>query len=306
MDGPLDLPPPAPSSHDDPTAPFPAPLIGEPTVSVVLHEQPKKRRTGLLVGVAVLLVAVVGAGGFFLLRGDDDEKETFSLAAAGAPPADAQHVAFSMTMSVMWQDIVVDAEADVPSGLTRMTMDFGDALGTEGVIDIISDSNARVVYFSSDLFSTLGLEVDTEWIKLDEAFMQENGGTDASIFETANIGNPLDAGELFANAKSVTDLGYDEVDGVRVKHFEVVVDAAAALDVSPQLQQQFDELSGELPDVLTYDVYVDEQNQIRRTTNELEAGGSKLTTDIVIKQVTEPIVIEVPAAEDVTAINDPI
>jgi Tfp pilus assembly pilus retraction ATPase PilT len=48
----------------------------------------------------------------------------------------------------------------------------------------------------------------------------------------------------------------------------------------------------------------DEQNQIRRTTNELEAGGSKLTTDIVIKQVTEPIVIEVPAAEDVTDIND--
>lgn len=91
---------------------------------------------------------------------------------------------------------------------------------------------------------------------------------------------------------------------MRVKHFEVVVDAAAALDVSPQLQQQFDELSGELPDVLTYDVYVDEQNQIRRTTNELEAGGSKLTTDIVIKQVTEPIVIEVPAAEDVTDIND--
>lgn len=127
MDGPLDLPPPAPSSHDDPTAPFPAPLIGEPTVSVVLHEQPKKRRTGLLVGVAVLLVAVVGAGGFFLLRGDDDEKETFSLAAAGASAADAQQVAFSMTMSVMGQDIVVDAEADVPSGLTRMTMDFGDA-----------------------------------------------------------------------------------------------------------------------------------------------------------------------------------
>ena len=53
------------------------------------------------------------------------------------------------------------------------------------------------------------------------------------------------------------------------------------------------------------DVYpADEQNQIRRTTNELEAGGSKLTTDIVIKQVTEPIVIEVPAAEDVTDIND--
>ena len=69
-------------------------------------------------------------------------------------------------------------------------------------------------------------------------------------------------------------------------------------------QQQFDELGSDMPDELTYDVYVDEANRIRRTTTEISAGGMKAEIDIVIKPSGEPIVIEVPAPADVTDAAD--
>ena len=83
-----------------------------------------------------------------------------------------------------------------------------------------------------------------------------------------------------------------------------VVDTAEAMEVSPQLRQQFDELGSDIPDELVYDVYVDEANQIRRTTTEFSAAGVKAVIDIVIKPSTEPIVIEVPAPADVTDVAD--
>ena len=128
-------------------------------------------------------------------------------------------------------------------------------------------------------------------------------GGDA-IFESADMGNPLDAGALFENAKSVTEIGFDEVDGVKVKHFQVAVDTVAAMKVSPQLQQQVDQLGGDIPEELTYEVYVDEQNQIRRTTIDIVLANQTTSVDVVIKPQTEPIVIETPDPADVTDFAD--
>ncbi|MGB8862222.1 MAG: hypothetical protein WCC60_23405 [Ilumatobacteraceae bacterium] len=320
MDGLPDLP--QPGSLGEPTAPlgeptaplpaasgaavatgaFPASMATAPGVSVVIHEEPKKRRTGLLVGVGVLLAAAVGGGGYLLLK-DDEAAPTYSLTAAAANAAEAKQVAFTLTMSVMGEEIVAEAETDATKGVTHMTMDIGGAdLGIDGSLEMIVDTNEKVFYMKSDFFEGLGLEVDTDWIKMDEQFLKEQAGTDADIFGSADVGNPLDAAKVIAKAKSVVDLGFDEVDGVKVQHYEVVVDTQALLDVSPQLQQQFDQLDGDLPDDVTYDVYVDEQNLIRRTSVLMKAGATKVEEDIVIRSTTEPVVVEVPAAGDVTDI----
>lgn len=314
MDGQQDLPRPQSFGEPNPTlptlpapSPFPAPNAHAPvppTVSVVLHDEPKPRRTGLFVGVGLLLVALLGAGGFLLLK-SDPATASYSLTAAGDTAAETKAVAFTMTMTLMGQEITADAETDSESGLTHVSMNLGEAmLGMDGTIEMIYDTKAKVVYLNSEFFQSIGLEVDTDWLKMDEEFMQEQAGSDVSLFETADIGNPLDAGVVFEHAKSVTDLGFDEIDDAKVKHYEVVVDTAEAMEVSPQLQQQFDELGSDMPDELTYDVYVDEANRIRRTTTEISAGGMKAEIDIVIKPSGEPIVIEVPAPADVTDAAD--
>lgn len=281
-------------------AAFPPPQIGEPTVSVVIHEEPKRRRSGLFVGVGVLAVAALAAAGLLLLNNDTTEA-TYSLTEASAAAAETTAVAFTMTMNLMGEEITAEAETDSISGLSHIVMDLGTV---DGSIEMIADTNEKVIYFKSSFLEESGLPIDTEWVKMDEKFLQDQAGGGESVFDSANLGNPMDAGAIFETAKSVTEIGFDEVDGVKVKHFEVVVDTLEAMKVSPQLQQQFEEFDADIPEELTYDVYVDEQNQIRRTTIEMSVAGQKVAVDIVIKPSSGPIVIEVPTQADVTDLAD--
>ena len=288
--------PPAADMWKDAPSAFPPPTLPEPTVSVVMQEAPRKRRTGLLVGAGVLAVAAIASAGFVLLKKDTAEA-TFSLTEASAAAAETKAVAFTMTMSVMGEEITAEAETDSTTGLSHIVMDLG-ILDTS--IEMVADTNEKVIYFKSSFLETSGLSVDTDWVKMDEGFLRSQGAEGESIFDSANLGNPLDAGAVFDSAKTVTEIGFDEVDGVKVKHFEVVVDTLEAMKVSPQLQRQFDEVDADIPDELTYDVYVDEQNQIRRTTIEISVMGQTASVDIVIKPSSAPIVIDVPDAADVT------
>lgn len=279
---------------------FPEPSVAEPTVPFVAHDEPKKRRSGLLLGVGILAVAAIAAGGFLLLKKDTAEAG-FSLAKASAAAQETKAVAFSMTIGAMGQTITAEAETDSDSGLSHIVMNLGQVAGS---MEMVLDTNGKAVYFKSDLLAGRA-PVDTAWVKMDSAFMAnhpEVGGE--AIFESADMGNPLDAGAMFENAKSVTEIGFDEVDGVKVKHFQVVVDTAAAMKVSPQLQKQVDQLKGDIPKELTYEVYVDEQNQIRRTTIDMVTAGQTTSVDVVIKPQTEPIVIEIPDPSDVTDFAD--
>jgi len=255
----------------------------------------------LFAGVGALAVAAIAATGFLLLTNDAADA-TFSLTEASAAAAETKAVAFTMTMSLMGEEITAEAETDSVSGVSHIMMDLGMV---DGSVEMILDTNETVIYFKSSFLAESGLPIDTDWVKMDGEFLQQQVGiAESNIFDSANVGNPLDAGAVFENAKSVTELGFDEVDGVKVKHFEVVVDTAEAMKVSPQLQQQFDQLGSDIPTDLTYDVYVDEQNQIRRTTIDMSLAGQKVSVDVVIKPLTEPIVIEVPEPADVTDVAD--
>ncbi len=294
MDGPPELP------VTEANGGFPPPQLSEPTVSVVIHDEPKKQRTGLFVGLGVLAVAGVAAAGFILLS-KDSAAATYSLSKANAAAAETKAVAFTMTMSLMGEEINADAETDTASGLSHVVMDLGIV---DGSIEIVADAKEKSLYFKSSFLKDSGLPIDTEWVKMDEKFLQDQAGSDGSMFDSTDLGNPLDAGAVFDSAKSVTEIGFDEVDSVKVKHFVVVVNTLEALKVSPQLQRQFDQLDGDIPEELTYDVYVDEQNQIRRTTIEMSLAGQKVSVDIVVKPQAEPIVIEVPKPADVTDLSD--
>lgn len=282
---------------------FPPPRLADAaaqiayTIPVVLDEPPRKRRAGRLVAAGLVVVAALVGTGFVVF-----EKQTadaaYSLTAASAAAAETKAVAFTMTIGVMGKEVTAEAETDSESGISHIVMDLG-VVGVDSSLEMIADTRGKAIYFKSSFLADSGLPIDTDWVKMDEAFLQEQTGS-VSIFDSANIGNPLDAATLFDNAKSVNEIGFDEVDGVKVKHFEVVVDALDALKVTPQLQRQFDALDTEVPTDLTYDVYVDEQNQIRRTTAEISLAGQTVAVDVVIKPLTEPLVIELPDPADVT------
>ncbi len=311
------LPPPPldPTPHTDPFSAPPAPAPPTPVPggeapafsvdtpeSVVITEQPKRRRTGLIAAAVILVVGGLVAGGVLLAQRGDDAP-TFSLEEATKNAAAQTSSAMTITTTSLGQTLTIDAEIDRTANLMHMNMDLGAMLGTDTSIEAIADIGAKALYFKSDLFRGLGATVDTDWIKMDQTSVDKMG-QDASLFDQFDLTTTVDVANLFEAATDVKEIGDDEVDGEKVRHYQVTVPGSEVLKGNPQLQNQLDQLDVPMPDEIVYDVYVTEANEFRRMTSEMDLGASKTKVDIVVTSVNEPVSIEVPAAEDVTDILD--
>jgi hypothetical protein len=276
-------------------APFPDPVPGEPPISVVLHEEPKRRRTGLLLSAGVFAAAAIGVGAFLLLRGGDD-KLTYSLKTATAATAEQKATAYTLSIEAMGEELSMDAEVDNTTGLGHMTMKIA-GLG-DGEIELLVDTPNEVIYVSSSLFESIGLDVKTDWIKMDKEFLAKSG--DATTFGAATTDSSFGAAQLLGDAKSVEDLGFEERDGEKLKHYKVTIDAATAIAASPQLKDQLSSIDGEVPDDIVYDMFVTKDNELRRILIDLDVGTSVIKLDMVARPLTEPLIIELPAEGDFT------
>jgi hypothetical protein len=270
-----------------------------PPVSVVLHDEPKPRRTGLFAAVGLLLVAAVAGGAFLLMRGDDAKDTTYSLEAATSGLDETEGLLYSVVVDSMGEEVTIDAEYDGTTGNTRITMQ-ADGMFDDGIEMIVSEST-KTIYVSSDLFGVLGLDIETEWIKMDEEFLAEQGD---NSFESAANNDVLNAGSLLEDAKSVEEIGLETIDGEELMHYRVTVDKETALTNSPELETQIDELGGEMPDDVVYDMWVTEDNQLRRMSVDLDIGSSILKTLFVVKTPEGPISVELPDDDDTTSADE--
>jgi len=292
MDGTADTP--TPESQFAPP-PFHSGEHFPPPVSVVLHDQPAPRRAGLLAAVGLLLIAAVAGGAFMLMKGDDAKEATYSLEAATTAIDEEKDLAYSVVADSMGQEVTIDAELDSDTGNTRITMQM-DGMFDDGIEMIITEES-QTIYVSSDLFSVLGLDIKTDWIKVDKEFLEEQGD---NSFSSAANNDVLAAGDLLADATSVEEVGLETIDGEELMHYRVTVDKETALANSPQLKGQLDELGGEMPDEVVYDMWVTEDNQLRRMSLDLDIGPSILSTLVIVKTLDGPISVELPADDEVT------
>ena len=182
-------------------------------------------------------------------------------------------------------------------------MDLGTtAVGVGGVVELILDIKNKLTYVNKSFFETLGLPVDTDWLSMDESFFEANGQD--SVFNGADLGNPLDAAVALDKAIKTEEIGFDEVNGLKVKHYRVTFRGADVFAADGQLGAQLDQLNGEIPDEIVYEFYIDEQNLVRRVTYVIDVGSGEVTTDIVVKSINEPVDVQVPDKKDVTDAND--
>ncbi len=286
---------PPPTNSDDASTRLPDPIFDAPAIPVVLHGEPKRPPISLFVGAAVLAVVALGIGAFLLMRGGG-EKLKYSLKSAATAAAEQKATAFTLTMESMGEKISMDAEVDNTSGIGHMTMQIG-GMG-DGEIEIIVDTPREVIYVSSALFESIGLDVKTDWIKMDRKFLADGG--DSTMFDAATTDSSFGAAELLAAAKSVEDLGYEESNGEKLKHYKVTVDTATAMESTPQLKSQLGPTDGELPDEVVYDMYVTKDNQLRRIAIDLDVGTTVVKLDVVVRPLNGPLEIELPTDADVT------
>lgn len=270
-------------------------------MSVVIPDAPHKRRTGRMIAIAVVALAAIGGVAFAVTRGD--AKPTYSLKEATDATVEVKSLTFTTTTEGFGSKVSAEAESDVENGLVHITMDLGtDVVGVGGEIEMILDIQNKLTYINQSFFKKLGVPIDTEWLSMDEAYFEQNGQD--SIFNGADLGNPLDAAVALDKAIKTEEIGFDEVNGLKVKHYRVTFRGADVFAADGQLGAQLDEVNGEIPDEIVYEFYIDEQNLVRRVTFQVDVGSGEVTTDIVVRSINEPVDIKVPDESDVTDARD--
>ncbi len=278
--------------------------FGEPPqtpMSVVIPDAPPKRRTGRIIALALLVAVAIGGVAFAITRGDDKPK--YSLTAAQGSTDEVKSIVFATTTRGFGNEATADIEVDVEHGLTHVTMDLGeDVVGLGGGLEMIVDIKNGVSYINGSFFEALGIPLPTEWLGMDDEFLSDNG--EDSVFNTATVGNPLDATVAVKDAIKTEEIGFDEVAGVKVKHYRVTFRSEDVFGLNEQLASQLVELDGVMPEELVYEFYIDEQNLVRRVTYQIDIGAGEVTTDIKVVSINEPVNIELPDEDDVTDARD--
>ena len=78
----------------------------------------------------------------------------------------------------------------------------------------------------------------------------------------------------------------------------------AALEANPDLADQFDEIGSELPEELVYDVYVTEDNMLRRLVMELPVSDMTMEMEMVMTEIETLDDVTIPPADEVTDMTD--
>lgn len=270
-----------------------------------------RRRTWTLVsaGAAVMALGLAGLVAFAGSRSDDGTgvAEPYSLTAAAENTIAARTVEFDLTVSASdLAEVAVSGAVDNESQLVSITTDLSSllALGDTpipfggGQMSVLVDGSTGVVYLDA---SSLGgfLPDNAGWVSIDLGALAEQSGQALDDLQDEFALDPGDIARSLLDTDRATEVGLDTIDGVEVTQYEVSVDVAAALAAVPQAE--LDPAVGdiELPDTITYDVWVTADNQLRRVSFGTEIGGQTIAMQLDMTTTDEPLGLELPADGDV-------
>lgn len=106
--------------------------------------------------------------------------------------------------------------------------------------------------------------------------------------------------KLESSIDTVTYVGDEDVDGQSLDHYELTVDPA-------QLAKDMDLPAGaaqQLPDGLTYDIWLDDENRLSKLHMDLPVAGTESTVDVSASDWGKDVTIEAPPAGDIAEMPD--
>jgi hypothetical protein len=297
--GPAVTGPPASSFPDTELVPTAAPAPGG-------------RRRPVVLVVAVVAMVALGVGAFVALAGSGsgdgaDVAEPYSLIAAAESTITARTVEFDLTVSASdLAEISVSGAVDNESQLVSITTDLSSllALGDMpvplggGDISVLVDGASGVVYLEA---SALGgfLPAGAGWVSIDLGALAEQSGQALDDLQDEFALDPTDIARTLLDTENATEVGVETIDGVEVKHYEVSVDTAAALAAVPQAELDPAIADIDLPDTVTYDVWVTADNQLRRVSFGTAIAGQTIGMQLDLTSSDEPLGVELPADSEV-------
>ncbi|MFK7916569.1 MAG: hypothetical protein AB8G14_00710 [Ilumatobacter sp.] len=310
------------------TAPPVSAPAHQPTVPLLPVAAPKKqvRRGILAAGAGAVALAAVAAGALVITRdaseavivqdstqlaADPAATPGYSFAAATANAQTAASVVFDMEIESPDGPMTATAAFDKASGRMSMELDMSQLVeDDESFIEIgdslafIADESAQVAYISADFLAGF-IPTDASWISL----TTDEFSVDDDVFGDV-FANPLDIADVFGDLEPL-DLGEVTVDGELLHHFEVTIDAttiaqldADKIDEELAADMLADDDLALLGGSVTYGVWVDEANQIRRMTFDVVDDGEVGSVELWVDISTESIDIALPSPDDVVDMDE--
>lgn len=269
-----------------------------------------RTRWAALVGAGALTLTLAACSG-------DDTPETAptpgavategGAAATSAAPAPATDAAEGEEVDI--QEFLAmlksPGEEKLSSYTIAMSMNMGgQAVDMDGAADLTGDTPAfdmnltmpglgpmRMIMADGQVFLSspaAGTE-EGKFIQVPE----EQLGDLSTQLEEIDITSTWDAWE--EGAKRVVFVGKEDVDGQDMRRYEVTVDTQAALDAAGQTGADAAEASSLIGDELTYDVWLDGDNLMRKVAFEMQGVVTEVTAD----NWGEPQDIQAPAPGDI-------
>jgi hypothetical protein len=258
---------------------------------------PSKRHRRRAAFVAALVIgALVVAGVAVVALRAEPAAAAYSLDTATIDVQDTTTLTYDLDMSMSdGTEMHSEIAMDLSEGLASVEMDDGYAEWT-----YVMDLDDEVMYVDADAYAELGIDVgDAHWVSFDLDDMLDTDDV-SGVYGLGE--NPLDATQLFDAADDVEDLGFEDLDGVRVKHYEVTLDEEDLLGIDlSELESNELGSHGFVNDgdsdpegKVVYDVYVNEWNEITQLTFGMEFLGEYVSVDMRVTSVDVPVEIDVP------------
>ena len=286
--------------------PFVAPAFNSPSplqphgsahFGVTPTPETKKSRGPFIAVMALIAVVAVGIGAFMVMRGGGSSDDySFAAAAARAQAAGSMTVDFNADSA----EGPVDGVIEIDRASRRMSIELDlsqlepadDGAVFEEAPDsynLIVDEPTSTMYMNSDVLGFF--DIDTAWVSVRT---DEEDGFGQDLDQV--FANPFDITDVLAGAEHV-DLGMETIDGEELRHYRVTTNADS-LSVEPGTDSSLD-----LNDT-DYDVWVTQDNEIRRIEYEFDDDGDIVQFVMTVQASSESIDIQLPDPADVTDFDE--
>lgn len=284
-----------------------------PIELVPLDEASPRRRSRRILamsGAGLLVAATIG--GMLVLRGGKAEGYRILEAQAATGAAESIRMEAEVVSGALPAPMKISGVFDTASKRAEMSFDVSAMMpGASGQMTMKLDH--LVMYMKFPTIPDAPAELTDKWIEFDLTKAAEESGMDLSSLQS---NNPSSALELLDQMGNPTELGFEDVGGVKTKHYSVTLEVRdvlakqGAIKDATKLDKVLELVGEEMP----MDVWVDEDNRVRQMKYSLDfsqAGGDtglgaagKMDFTMRFTEFGGPVDIAIPGDDETMSLEE--
>jgi hypothetical protein len=291
-----------PTPPPDPLPPGQLPsTVDGPSVLVRVETPRRPRRWPWVVG-SLGVTALVVTGAVALAAGDGGG---YSLEVAIDGAGDHESVTSELEVDMAMIEMTASGATDFVDELATADVEFG-----VGEMSMVMDLGEEAFYLQADALGQNGRMLGgAEWIRFSAADLEALGLGPADL--SGGVGTAAgDLGPLFDAFGDAVEVEegeietLDDLDGIRAKHYTVVIDTEQLTDALALSLDQLGLGRRALPDTVDVDVWVDGDDLIRRLELELDLGMTGMDMVVRYPSWDEDLDLELPDPDTVVDASD--